>query len=223
MTRDDQTRTFYESARAELIARIGHRDNVLVVYLGAVGAIYGLVLGIDDRISILLVIPYLALGAALILSQHHAVIGQIGLYLAQELQPFFESEGHPGPPQWETSDSLRESRPQVMRQLFFGQMLLVVVPAFPALTFTKHLALSPASLFSTFTTGLAPSRVHLLAILWWLSCCCGVGAAWLIISAHCLRRRIYAQYKGKAQPKNGLDAAAAARHVDVEPNEYEDS
>ena len=46
----DAALAFDESTRAELIERIGHRDNVLHLYLGAVGAVYG-VSFVDGRLD----------------------------------------------------------------------------------------------------------------------------------------------------------------------------
>lgn len=203
MATEETARSFYESARAELIERIGHRDNVLIVYIGAVGAIYGVVLGTTASKDVLLTVPYLALGAALILSQHHAVIGQIAHYLATELHPFFRTLDSGCPPQWETSDAQESYHDKAMNQRFWGHLLLIVVPAVPALLFTKSLASPPWSA---------------LGILWWSGLVFTLFSVWVVISVHLLRKRLRAMREaakglslGQTRPNTALEPSAPPR------------
>jgi len=176
MSAVENARVFYESARSEMIERIGHRDKVLILYLGGVGALYGVALGNVAWLHVLLVVPYLALGAAMILSQHHAVIGQIGTYLAKELHPFFEFEdGSVCPPQWETSASRARHFNEAMMQRFLGHLFLIVIPALVALLFTRHLALDPLSA---------------KGIVWLLGLCFTVSSLLVIVDVHFLRKSL---------------------------------
>ena len=177
MSTEDNARVFYESARSELIERIGHRDNVLILYLGGVGALYGVALGTTASLRVLLAIPYLALGAATILSQHHAIIGQIGYYLATELHPFFESKSSSDccPPQWDTSKSMDSYHHKAMDQRFLGHLLLIVVPAVSALMFTNTLTLQSWT----------PENV-----LWWTGAAFTALSAWVVVAAHYWRKSL---------------------------------
>lgn len=190
----DTARAFYDSARAEIIERIGHRDNVLILYLGAIGAIYSVYLGTDASLDLLLAIPFLAVGAAVIVSQHHAVIGQIGNYLSTELHPYFMSlDGDTCPPQWDTSKSCDSYHKKALNQRFCGHILLVVVPAVPGLLFTRAHALHP----------LSP-----VGVLWWIGAVFIVLAAWVITAVHIWRLRL-----------RMLDARSLHKPVTMWPNQ----
>ncbi len=109
MTKGDTARTFYESARTELIQRIQLRDNALVLFLGAISAIFGFSgkFGNND-FGFFLIIPYLAFGAATIVEHHNSMIGLLGLFLSVELGEYFK-EIKENAPQWDTSSSLLSS------------------------------------------------------------------------------------------------------------------
>lgn len=178
MTRDEIARTFYESARTELIERIGHRDNVLL-YLGAVGAVFGVSFGTTGRVDVLLVIPILAFGAAFVLAQHHEVIGVIGRYLAVELHPYFCTLADGDcPPQWDTSNSLAAYHKKAIGQRFWAQLFLLVVPAVVGLVFTS--------------THWSDTRTS-LGWVWWLGTGFTVGTIALIGKAHYRRRKLSAE------------------------------
>lgn len=121
---------FYDSARSELVERIGHRDNALILYLGAAGAIFGVAYGKDGQpIIVLLLVPFLALGASFIVSQHHAVIGTLGRYLGCELEIGLRKIDEALPPQWDTSESQREYSKYAMEHRLWGHLLLLFTPS----------------------------------------------------------------------------------------------
>src|SRR5262245_43565578 len=106
MNAEETARKYYESARQELIQRIQLRDNVVLAFLVAIATIFGISLGTSTRSEILLIVPYLALGATVLVVQHHAVIGAIGDFLCRELEPFFIKMGHDAP-QWDSSQAIK--------------------------------------------------------------------------------------------------------------------
>jgi hypothetical protein len=127
MSKGDSARTHEETARAELIQRIQLRDNALVFFLAAVGAIIGVANALG--VKFLLVIPYLAFGVAVILGHHDVMIGLLGHYLVNELEPYYHEIGEFAP-QWDGSVSLmkihRELKHFLSRKWGYG--FLVGVP-----------------------------------------------------------------------------------------------
>jgi hypothetical protein len=100
-------RTNYESARNELVQRIQLREQVLLFFVAGVATIYSVALGAGNKLEILLAVPYLSFGTAVILSQHNSVIGALGHFCADEIGPFLKKlEPAEYAPLWESSASL---------------------------------------------------------------------------------------------------------------------
>lgn len=107
---------YYESARAELIGRIGHRDNALLLFLAASTAVFGVAFGNVSRPALLFAVAPLGLGAAFVVAQHNDVIGALGEYCGAEVAE--QAEGLLGgrvPDSWETSASLLQTGPRRLR------------------------------------------------------------------------------------------------------------
>jgi hypothetical protein len=127
----ETARSFYESARTELLARIEHRDNVLLLYLAAVGAIFGAFAACADRpaaVEIFLVIPFLTLGTSFLVSQHHEIIGQIAWYLTCELDIFLR-QSPTDVTQIDLSDGLNFYYDQALDMRNKGQFFILLSPA----------------------------------------------------------------------------------------------
>ncbi len=75
----------YISARQELMERIKLRDNIIVVYLGALGVILGVVFTKTNSDNLLFIIPFLAIGCSFLISQHNSMIGVISVYITREI------------------------------------------------------------------------------------------------------------------------------------------
>lgn len=129
----ETARMFYESARSELIARIGLRDGALVAYLGAVGAIFGVALGSASHLPILLVVPFLALGAEFVISQHTEIIGAISNYCSAEIAPLLTTKSNVVP-QWDNSKSLAAYSKSAVYRRTYGNIALICLPAVMGLT-----------------------------------------------------------------------------------------
>ena len=97
MSGGETARKNYEMAQQEIQEHLQLRDNVLLVYLGAIGTIFGVALGTNADMKILLVIPYLALGSSVIVSQHNALVGSVESYIVSELEPFLKKIGEHAP------------------------------------------------------------------------------------------------------------------------------
>jgi hypothetical protein len=130
MSKADSARLHEQTARAEIIQRVGLRDNALVLYLGAVGALVSFAGTANKGTEILLIIPYLAFGATTIIEHHHMMIGVLSHYLAVDLDTQYRRLKE-FVPQWDNSASAREvyaKRPYFIRRKF-GHWILVAMPA----------------------------------------------------------------------------------------------
>jgi hypothetical protein len=128
MSAGETARKHYESARLELIERIKLRDHSLLVYLGVVGTILSAALAMPAKLEILLSIPYIALGVAVIISQHNEVIGSLGDFCARELEPFLRNLQPPeDAPQWDNSAALHDYSMQAIKLRSWGHFLLIIV------------------------------------------------------------------------------------------------
>jgi hypothetical protein len=170
MSVGETARTNYQSVRSEILERIQLRDNVLVMYLGAIGAFFGLSLGTQAKPEILLIIPYFALGATVIITQHHSMIGSLGDFLAREMEPFLKKIGEYAP-QWDTSNAIRDSSHRLSwRGLTVGYILLIDVPAAAALFLNRGSIDLPLPESLLWWSGVALTILSVLAILetrWW--------------------------------------------------------
>jgi hypothetical protein len=186
MSAGDTAREHYTSARTELIQRIHLRDNVLLVYLGAVGTVFGLAFGTSIRSEVLLVVPFFSLGASVILSQHNIAIGSIGAFLVHEIEPFLKQLGEYAP-QWDNSVTFHEYSSRGVWLRTIGHTLLIVIPAIAGIAITWR-----SGFYSPFPQG----------PLWWFALICTVLSCYFIWYAHTWRNKIYAGLKWRTSKKN---------------------
>jgi hypothetical protein len=119
-------------ARWELIQRIEHRDNTLLLFLGAVGAIFGAVSTDLLEEKSLLMIPYLSLGITIMIEHHNKMIGLLGYYLKTELEPYYRKINEYAP-QWDGSRSLvykSTKAPSILKRKYAHIALITVPSAF---------------------------------------------------------------------------------------------
>jgi len=103
------------------------RDTVLLAYLGAAGAIFGVALGSSlAKPQILWVLPFLSLGAAILVAQHHEVIGSLQHFLVTELQAGYADEAAP---QWNSSVAFTENSHRQIWWRVAAHFVLIVGPA----------------------------------------------------------------------------------------------
>ncbi|WP_115863099.1 hypothetical protein [Halorussus litoreus] len=178
MSRGDSARTYYESARRELIQRIRLRDNVLLFYLGGVGTIAGVALGSSGAgKEIMLVLPFLALGVATIVSQHNALIGSLGHFCVHEIEPFLQNLHEPeDAPQWDSSVALEEYKEQAIRLRSLGHTVMILAPALAGLAINYQHVVGSALL---------------LGLLWWVGFLCVTLATLIIYRSYSWRDELY--------------------------------
>lgn len=120
---------YYESARAEILHRIGQRDTALFLFLASAATIFGVAISEKDSV-LLYVLPLLGLGAAHVHSNHSNIIGALGQYLAIEVQAWVGSASPTGPPvQWDASQSLRSLRSQPVIAVLTSGLMLILLPS----------------------------------------------------------------------------------------------
>jgi hypothetical protein len=165
----------YQSARAELVERIRLRDQILMIYLAAVGALFTAGFGVTPRFEVLLSLPFLALGASVLVCQHNAVIGSLGRFCVVELGAFLDGlKSHA--PQWDDSSSLQSYKDSAIRLRSFGHTVILIVPCVVALG-----ANYPHAISSPFPYG----------PLWWMSAICTVVTVWQVVTTHFWRSSLY--------------------------------
>ncbi|EGR2191065.1 hypothetical protein [Vibrio parahaemolyticus] len=134
---------YYESARTELIARLVLRDKIVVLFLGAVGAIGSVSFGNKEFIEALLIIPFLSLGALLLSMQHNFVIGSLSQYCASELGRDISKMGTGCKfKQWDGSDAFLENKKFIHKLRTWGQFCIFVLPCFFVLFFNHSMLTS---------------------------------------------------------------------------------
>ena len=175
MSASDTARTAYESSRDEILERIRLRDNALLAFLGATGLVFGVASGTQPRPQFLLMLPYLSLAAAFIVTQHDRTIGCICAFISQELEPFL-AEHSEHAPIWETCIFLHRYSATAMNLRFVSHAVLILTPAIVALVWG----------FSSATSGL-------LRVVWWFATVVTILCLFFLVATHIERRKYYRQ------------------------------
>jgi hypothetical protein len=172
---------FYNSARAEIVARITQRDTTLLAYLVSVG---------DElvRNRLVLTIGCLSAAAAFLVAQHHEVIGELSLYVRRLQDSFVQA-----PQCWDASDDLLRAMPRSLGNRNVAHIVIVCGPAIPSLWTTFW---SFARFWDSPTQETAA---------WYASLACVVAAAWILLRAHHYRQDLLEH--GKIQDPKALRPA----------------
>ncbi len=177
MSAGETARKNYESARNELVQRIQLREQILLFFVGGVATIYSVALGAENKLEILLAIPYLSFGTAVIISQHNSVIGALGHFCAHEIEPFLKKlEPSEYAPLWESSASLHRHSAKTLGMRTLAHVVLIITPAALGLSMNWQYAR-----FSDIANG----------IIWWIGATGTVLSLGFLMSAHFWRRKLY--------------------------------
>jgi hypothetical protein len=181
MSKTTTARTNYDAARAELLTRVRLRDQVLLIYLGFAGAIFGVSLastGVTLSASnheILLVLPFLSLGFSILVSQHNAVIGAIILFNTNEINAFLAKHDE-GAPEFTSSLSFKGHSPRSNLLRLWGHTIILLVPCIVSLAVNICHVFKPQFPFWT---------------AWWFALACTIGTVLVIFHVHKLRETVY--------------------------------
>ncbi len=174
-----------EIANNQIVARVGMRDNVLLVYLGAAGTIYSIALGTSANKEILLTIPFLTLGCSVIVSHHNILIGALLDFCSKEIRGFIRNT-HPDKevPQFDCSDSFKKYLSATLRLRTWGHAIILVIPAIVALACNWDHALGAGSVFP-------------YGPVWWFALAFSVGSVYIIFSVSSLRAKFEERFENE--------------------------
>jgi hypothetical protein len=161
----ETARHSYDAARAEILLRMRLRDNVLLVFLAASGAFLGIGLQSNQN-EVLLAIPFLALGTAILVSQHNMLAAALGQFLAHELGPFLKNLNERAP-HWDNSVTFRSIHNTAAWFRFWGHMLVIEIPSIVGLCLNARHALESPFPHGPLWWGGAFCAAGALGVLWW--------------------------------------------------------
>ena len=167
-----------ELARKELLERLKLRDQVLIIHMGFVGAVFGVALGTTAHYEVLLAIPFVALAMAFIHGHHHCHLGALTAFCAMEIAPFLEKLGQEAP-MFDNSETLCHLAAQATKRRSTGTVILFGVPCFISLIVNGRYAISFSS----------P-----LTFAWWFGGICTVFAVYEIVRARRFRDNLFKGY-----------------------------
>ena len=173
MSSADTARCTYEASRNEILERIRLRDNAQLAYLGAVGATFSIATSGHD--SVLLVLPYLALAATLLVCQHDWTIATLCTFIAEELRAYLDGLREAAP-SWEFSRTLSQYSIAAVRLRTTAHLVLIAAPAVFGQFWVKRTHATPGILFTS---------------AWWLGWLALLGAAIVIGATYSQRIKNY--------------------------------
>jgi hypothetical protein len=156
---------FYESARQEMLARLSARDNTLLLYIGAVGAIIAASFEKDVK-YFCMIIPFLAFGTSLIMSHHHSAIRTLGIYCSIDLTETFRQNGITVP-SFELARFKRKYPHRNALVRYAGDTVLIIIPTLVSLLMVA----ADVQLRDEYL------------IIFWLGWICFLGSSFIMITA----------------------------------------
>lgn len=165
----------YRAARDELVERVKLRDQVLLIYLGFVGAVIGASLTKNSWREIGLILPFLGFGGVILVSQHNAVIGALIRFINHDLKEKLKDIGIQVP-EFVSSNSFRGHSKYSNFSRTFGHAVVIMVPEVAGLGINFEHAFN-----SKFPMGPA----------WWFGLLFAFGSAYAIYDSHQGRSRVY--------------------------------
>jgi hypothetical protein len=195
MTDQETARCFYTAMRAEINQHLSIINQIYTLYLAGVTALFAGSLNEDGNHNLILLIPFLSLGAANMLSSHERAIGSIAAYCAQDLDSVLNKDGE-SVVQWDRSRMLRNFKDSHYASNRAGGLTLVVIPGVVALALSIYFRISSPGHFI--------SSIKICA--WIVGLICLARAGWVIIQT--------AQYRKKLGDEMSVrvEAAPSGRH-----------
>lgn len=164
----------YECASQHFISRYQMRDNIVIVFLAAIGAIFGVAFGGENMFKVLLAIPFISLGCSLLIVHHNVMLGALLKYLSKEIVPEFKCNDKQIP-LFENSNSLKTQFKSALLLRTWSQLLILFLPSIFAL-------------FMNLDT-LTSNRFH-ESVIWWFSLLCLLCGIVIVLNVHYKQRRL---------------------------------
>jgi hypothetical protein len=184
MGEQETARCFYTAMRSEINQHLLIVNQIYTLYLGGTTALFAGALHKDGNYNLLLLIPYLTLGAANMLGSHERAIGSIAAYCAQELEDSLNKNGG-GVTQWDRSKNIRKFKDSHYASNRAGGLTLVVFPGIAALCL--------AAFFICYSSRISPpvhSGLWIKAIAACVGALCLIRASWIIIQTAQYRKKL---------------------------------
>ncbi len=135
--------SYYESARQEIIERLRLRDHIILSYIISTGAVFGIALSQESNIDkiplLVLIIPFICMGVAILVASHSIAITSIGLYV-DELAPAInecrkrafdkkEDDRLPNLFPWDSSKVFKDRGASSSLTRMIGNSCIILVPS----------------------------------------------------------------------------------------------
>lgn len=161
-------RNNHEMVYYQLIERVKMRDNVILIYLAAIGTTFTVAYNESTNPEMLLIVPYLALGASILFSHHNILIGAILDFFKTEINEFISQNfNNQYVPQYETSKSFLRSFMPALWLITFGSFFLIVIPCIASLAINlKYSNSGDTQLIFTWWVGLISVCVAIMIMIY---------------------------------------------------------
>jgi len=184
MSEQETARCFYSAMRSEINQHLLIVNQIYTLYLGGTTALFAGALHKEGNHNLLLLIPYLTLGAANMLGSHERAIGSIAAYCAQELEDSLSRNGE-AVIQWDRSKNIRKFKDSHYASNRAGGLTLVVFPGIAALCLAVFFIYSSLSISPPVHSGL---WIKVIAAS--VGALCLVRASWIIIQTARYREKL---------------------------------
>jgi hypothetical protein len=201
MGEQETARCFYSAMRSEINQHLLIVNQIYTLYLGGTTALFAGALHKEGNHNLLLLIPYLSLGAANMLGSHERAIGSIAAYCAQELEDSLNKNGG-AVTQWDRSKNLRKFKDSHFASNRAGGLTLVVFPGIAALGLAVFFIYSSLNVSPVVSSG---SWIKIIAAC--IGALCLVRAGWIIIQTARYRKRLGDMHNQSAlnsQPRSAI-------------------
>lgn len=157
----------YEAASRHFISWFQMRNNVTLVFLTAIGAIFGVAFGGEDMLRVLLSIPFISLGCSFLIAHHNVMLGSLLDFNSKEIPIDLNSDSDVRVPQYENSKSLKKYFKLALSLMTWGQIVILFLPSLFSLT------INYSDLYSTELSN---------QLIWWFAFLCfGAGIVMIIV------------------------------------------
>lgn len=118
--------TFYLVAKNEMLVRIKERELAIYVWVGVLGTILTIAFhGKQSKYDVLLILPLLAAGISMRISQHETIISKLAKYCKEEIGPILKDKESTELRHWDESKALTGQRQIVGLRNIVNSVLIV--------------------------------------------------------------------------------------------------
>lgn len=198
MSEQETARCYYTAMRSEINQRMVIVNQIFTLYLGGITVLFAGSPHKDGSHSLLLLIPFLSLGAANMLGSHERAIGSIAAYCAQDLDSILIKSGEPVV-QWDRSRMLKRHKDGYYASNRAGGLTLIVFPGIAALFLNVYFRCDSGIHSVSWIKGLS----------WCVCTLCLARAGWVIIQTAQYRKKLvdsYTQPTLDQQPRTAISS-----------------